>query len=150
MPTNIADRFELDMPAIFSESVRHSITKTTCTKLAWTVLAFAGPAAAAAPEYTAAEAKKHIGETASVTGKVDCVDAHRRSHILTLGGCEPKMDFYVRVPYGVPGPHLDVTELKGVVITVSGKIEKSEVDDRPFIDVTSTSQIVPHGKANPK
>jgi hypothetical protein len=84
------------------------------------------------------------GETARVPGKVDCVDAHRRSHILTVGGCEPKMDFYVRVPYGVPGPHLDVTELKGVVITVSGKIEKSEVDGLPFIDVTSTSQIVPH------
>jgi hypothetical protein len=106
--------------------------------------------AAKLSEYTAAEAKKHIGETAKVTGKVDCVDAHRRSHILTLGGCEPKMDFYVRVVYGVPGPALNVTELKGVVITVSGKIEKSEVDDLPFIEVTSTSQIVPHGKANPK
>jgi hypothetical protein len=100
--------------------------------------------AAELPEYTAAESKKHIGETARVTGKVDCVDAHRRSHILTLGGCEPKMDFYVRVAHGVPGPDLNVTELKGVVITASGKIEKSEVDDRPFIDVTSTSQIVPH------
>jgi uncharacterized repeat protein (TIGR03803 family) len=54
------------------------------------------------------------------------------------------MDFYVRVPYGVPGPDLNVTELKGGVVTVSGKIEKSEVDDLPFIDVTSTSQIVPH------
>ena len=102
--------------------------------------------AAKLSEYTAAEAKKHIGETAKVTGKVDCVDAHRRSHILTLGGCGPKMDFYVRVAYGAPGPALNVTELKGVVITVSG----SEVDDLPFIEVTSTSQIVPHGKANPK
>jgi len=113
--------------------------------LAWiTLVLVESTVAGAMPEYAAAESKKHIGETARVTGKVDFVDAHRRSHILSLGGCEPKMDFYVRVPYGVPGPDLNVTELKGGVITVSEKMEKSEVDDLPFIDVTSTSQIVPH------
>jgi uncharacterized repeat protein (TIGR03803 family) len=135
---------KLDSSRIFAQH-RIRMAKIPPGILAWiTLVLVESTVAGAMPEYAAAESKKHIGETARVTGKVDFVDAHRRSHILSLGGCEPKMDFYVRVPYGVPGPDLNVTELKGGVITVSEKMEKSEVDDLPFIDVTSTSQIVPH------
>jgi len=43
----------------------------------------------------------------------------------------------------ISGPKLDVEELKGVVVTVTGKIEAH--DDRVRrIFVKSTSQIVPH------
>jgi hypothetical protein len=51
--------------------------------------------------------------------------------------------FWVVTHGDVSGPKLDVEELKGVVVTVTGKIEaKDEVVRRIF--VKSTSQIVPH------
>ena len=96
------------------------------------------------PEYTAAEAKKHIGETANVTGRVDCVDTHRTSYILTLGGCEPHPVFCLRVGYELPKAGLDITELKGIVITVTGKIDN--VEGAPLTNVRSRSQIVTHSR----
>jgi hypothetical protein len=50
-----------------------------------TVIATAGTL----PEYTAAGAGKHIGETARVIGKVGCIDADASStwHCLSLEGC---------------------------------------------------------------
>jgi hypothetical protein len=104
------------------------------------------------PEYTAAEATKHIGETARVTGKVGCVLPNRHGgYNLGLGDCDddgaPRLGsaqtlFWVVTHGDISGPKLDVEELKGVVVTVTGKIEAHENVRRIF--AKSTSQIVPH------
>ena len=105
------------------------------------------------PEYTAAEARKHIGETARVTDKVNCVVPNRHGgYNLGLGDCDddgiPRRDkaqtllFWVVTHGDISGPKLDVEELKGVVVTVTGKIEAHQDVRRIF--VKSTSQIVPH------
>lgn len=100
------------------------------------------------PEYSAAEAKKHIGETAKVTGKVECAEAYRSGHMLWLGACPPNAVFRVVVPNDASGPDLNTHELKGVIVTVSEKIEKGS-DGMPEIIVQSTAQIVPHTKLKP-
>ena len=104
-------------------------------------------AAPSLPEYSAAEAKKHIGEKATVVGKVECVDAGRTYHVLTLDGCMPNSPFWIVVQDDASGPDLNVNELKGVTVAVSGKIEKPQT--QPWLVVKSTSQIVPRTKLNP-
>ena len=135
-------RFELDIPTIFPESVRLNITKTTCTILAWTVLAFAGSASGALPEYSAAEAPKHVGETATVVGKVSCIGAGRTFHDLQLDGCSPNSPFWIIVNNDATGPELDLQELQDVTIAVTGTIEKRDVYSHPWMVVKTTSQIV--------
>jgi len=44
----------------------------------------------------------------------------------------------------IPGPKLDLEKLKGVVVTVTGKIKEYGHTGTASIDVKSTSQIVPH------
>src|SRR5439155_1367984 len=48
-------------------------------------------------EYTAAEARKHIGETATVVGKVECIGAGRTYHYLELDACMPNSPFWIIV-----------------------------------------------------
>ena len=98
--------------------------------------------------YTAAEAKKHMGETARVTDKI-CEVSPRQ-----LGGCtfglgerdsKGNPPFYA-ITYSdvIPGPKLDLEKLKGVVVTVTGKIQEYGQTGFASVDVKSTSQIVPH------
>jgi len=44
----------------------------------------------------------------------------------------------------IPGPKLDLEKLKGVVVTVTGKIQEYGQTGFASVDVKSTSQIVPH------
>ena len=44
----------------------------------------------------------------------------------------------------IPGPKLDLETLKGVVVTVTGKIQEYGQTGFASVDVKSTSQIVPH------
>lgn len=105
--------------------------------------------AGAMPEYTAAEARKHIGETARVTDKVGCVLANRGwGYNVGLGDCGAQTPFWVVTHGDISGPKLDVSELKGVVVTVTGKIDNESGVPRIF--VTSTSQIVPHTEVRPR
>jgi tetratricopeptide (TPR) repeat protein len=99
------------------------------------------------PEYTAAEARTHIGETATVVGKVGCVDAGRTFHCLPLDGCLGNSPFWIIVNDDASGSELNVNELKGVTIAVSGKIERPQT--QPWLVVKSTTQIVPRTKLNP-
>ena len=97
------------------------------------------------PEYNAAEAKNHIGETARVTDRVGCVLFNRRGgYKVGLGECGAKSNppFWAvtRSDIIIPGPKLE--KLKGVVVTVTGKIDY--FPDAAKIEVKSTSQIVPH------
>jgi hypothetical protein len=99
--------------------------------------------AAKLPEYSAAEAKKHIGETARVTHRVGCVAANRHGGFnIGLGDCAAQTPFWVVTHGDISGPKLDISELKGVVVTVTGKIDNEPGVPRIF--VKSTSQIVPH------
>ena len=93
------------------------------------------------PEYTAAEATKHIGEKATVAGKVECITAGRTYHALDLDGCTPTSPFWIIVNNDVSGTDLNVQGLKGVTIAVTGKIESQ--DGYPWIVVKSTTQIQP-------
>jgi tetratricopeptide (TPR) repeat protein len=135
---------KLDIPVIFSKPAAGTITKIFSSMLAGMALAFAGPATAAMPEYTAAEAKNHVGETATVVGKVDCIDHGRRHDDVLFGNCFPNPLLWVVVPYEVSGPEINLNELKSVTVAVSGKIESA--GGVPQITIKSTSQIVPRTK----
>jgi len=117
---------------------------TTLTLIvAATYLGQAGEKKQTPPEYNAIEAKKHIGETARVTDKVGCALANRGGgYNLGLGDCDANTPFWVVTHGDISGPKLDVSELKGVVVTVTGKIDNESGVARIF--VKSTSQIVPH------
>ena len=93
------------------------------------------------PEYTAAEAPKHIGEKATVMGKVECITAGRTYHALELAGCRPTSPFWIIVNDDASGTDLNIQDLKGVTIAVTGKIERQ--DTQPWIVVKSTTQIQP-------
>lgn len=92
------------------------------------------------PEYSAAEAKKHVGERATVVGTVDDI-GHGRRHIdLIIGGSElRKAQLWVVVPNEASGPELDSEQLRGVTIAVTGKIESS--GGTPQIRIKSTTDI---------
>jgi len=92
------------------------------------------------PEYTAAEARKHMGESATVVGMVTCIGNGRHHTDLEMGGCLPATLLWVVVPNDVSGPELDCWKLPGVTIAVTGKIESSE--GTPQITIKSTTQIV--------
>jgi tetratricopeptide (TPR) repeat protein len=99
------------------------------------------------PEYSTEEANKHIGESATVVGKVECVDRGRHHTDLQFGDCLPHTVFWVVVPDDVSGSEVNCRELRGVTVAVSGKIGAS--GNIPQMTVTSTSQIVARTKLNP-
>jgi hypothetical protein len=69
--------------------------------------------AGAVPEYSAAEAPRHIGEKATVVGKVGCIQAGRKYHMLALDGCTPNSPFWIIVNDNASGPELNVQDFKG-------------------------------------
>jgi hypothetical protein len=140
----ILNRVLRQIRATHSQLVPYATTKCFAPSiLAFAVLVMPGTvfAGRTLPEYTAAEAKKHIGETARVTDRVGCAAANRNGgYNVGLGDCDGQTPFWVVTHGDIAGPKLDVSQLKGVVITVTGKIEKPSDVARIF--VTSTSQIV--------
>ena len=116
--------------------------------VAATYLAQAGEKKQTLAEYSAAEATKHIGETARVTDQVSEVSARHWGGVHSgLGERDAKGNpqFYA-ITYSdvIPGPKLDLYRLKKTVITVTGKIKEYGHTGFVSIDVKSTSQIVPH------
>lgn len=93
------------------------------------------------PEYTAAEARQHIGEKATVVGKVECISAGRTFHSLELDGGSPNSPFWIIVNDNASGPVLNVQDLKGVTVAVTGQLEKRDVYSHPWMVVKSTTQI---------
>src|SRR4029077_12199060 len=105
------------------------------------------PVKAGMHEYTAAEARKHIGENATVVGKVDCIE-HGRTHTdLEMGACLPNTLLMVVVTDHLADLKLDPGQLRGATIAVTGKIESS--GGIPRITINSTSQIVPRTPLTP-
>ncbi len=92
------------------------------------------------PDYTAVEAAKHIGETATVTDKVD--GAHQAkggSIFLNMGGAHPNEAFSIFIPSAQAEKFPKFKEYEGAKVSVSGKIVAHA--EKPQIVVNSPDQI---------
>jgi DNA/RNA endonuclease YhcR with UshA esterase domain len=107
---------------------------------------FAGALAALAvaqapPNYTAAEAAKHVGETSTVTDRVDGVHQSGKGNIfLNMGDKYPNQAFTAYIPSGSAGQFSQPQQYEGRTVAVSGKITLYR--GKPEIIVTSPSQII--------
>lgn len=92
------------------------------------------------PDYTAAEAAKHVGETATVTDKVEGVYQAKGGNIfLNMGGSHPNAPFTAFIPSTSAEKFPDFKKMEGATITVSGKITAH--DDKAEIVVRGPDQI---------
>ena len=98
-------------------------------------------AVAQAPgNYTAAEAAKHVGETATVTDKVDGVHQSGKGNVfLNLGGKYPNQAFTAWIPSASAAQFPNPQQYEGRTVSVSGKI--TLYHGKPEIVVNSPSQI---------
>jgi hypothetical protein len=113
-------------------------TKTSVALFAAVTTALA--IAQAPPIYTAAEAAKHVGETATVTDRADGVHQSSRGNIfLNMGGKYPNQAFTAFIPSGSAGQFSNPQQYEGKTVSVSGKITLYR--GKPEIVVTSSSQI---------
>jgi DNA/RNA endonuclease YhcR with UshA esterase domain len=107
------------------------------------------------PEYTALEAAKHIGETATVTDKVDDVFQAKGGNIfLNMGGRHPNQAFTIFIAASNASAFKDFKVYEGKTISVSGKIEdhkgKPEMAVKTPADITSkVDDLTPAGGATP-
>ena len=91
--------------------------------------------------YTAAEAKQHIGENATVTDKVDGVHQSGKGNIfLNMGGKYPNQLFTAFIPAASAAQFSGVQQYQGRTVAVFGKIALYR--GKPEIIVTSPSQII--------
>jgi DNA/RNA endonuclease YhcR with UshA esterase domain len=92
------------------------------------------------PDYTAAEAGKHVGETATVTDTVVRVNkASGGNTFMSLGGADRASQFTVFVGASDAAAVGDVQQYQGKPVTVSGTI--TSFKDKPQIQVKSADQI---------
>jgi len=111
----------LDIRAWFIQCEKVMKTKSLLTVLAVVCAALA--VAQAPPNYTAAEAAKHIGETASITDKVDGVHQSGKGNIfLNMGGKYPNQAFTAFIPAANASQFSEVQQYEGRTVAVSGKI----------------------------
>jgi hypothetical protein len=97
--------------------------------------------AQAPPNYTPEEAPKHVGEIATVTGKVDAFHQSGKGNIfLNMGGKYPNQTFTAWIPSASAAQFPNAAQYEGQTISVSGKIILYQ--GKPEIKVTSPSQIV--------
>src|SRR2546426_6265332 len=90
--------------------------------------------------YTAAEAAKHVGETAAVTDRVDGVHQSGKGNIfLNMGGKYPNQAFTAFIPSASAAQFSQPQQYEGRRVSVSGKI--TLYHGKPEIVVTSPSQI---------
>jgi hypothetical protein len=73
--------------------------------------------------YSASEAAKHVGETATVTDKVTGVHESKTGHIfLNMGGRYPNQVFTAFIPKDSADQFPNAKELNGRTISITGKI----------------------------
>ncbi len=97
-------------------------------------------ALAETPDYTAAEAAKHVGETATVTDKVESAHQAKGGNIfLNMGGRHPNAPFTAFISSTSADKFPDFKKLEGATITVSGKITAH--NDKTEIVVRGPDQI---------
>jgi DNA/RNA endonuclease YhcR with UshA esterase domain len=111
------------------------------------VALFAGALAAAIavaqgiPGYTASEAAKHVGETATITDRVDGVHQSGKGNIfLNMGGKYPNQAFTAFIPSASAGEFSNPQQYDGKTVAVSGKLTLYR--GKPEIIVTNVSQII--------
>src|SRR5438094_2649581 len=92
------------------------------------------------PTYPPEEAAKHVGETATVTAKVDGVHQSGKGNIfLNMGGKYPNQAFTAFIPSSSAGQFSQPQQYEGRTVSVSGKI--TLYHGKPEIIVNSPSQI---------
>src|SRR5438874_13035747 len=90
--------------------------------------------------YTATEAAKHVGETATVTDRVDGVHQSGKGNIfLNMGGKYPNQAFTAFIPSANAAQFSQPQQYEGRTVVVSGKITLYR--GKPEIIVNSLSQI---------
>lgn len=110
------------------------------TVLALSVVICAASLIAQGSNYTAAEAAKHVGETATVTGAVDGVHQSGKGNIfLNMGGKYPNQAFTAWIPSGSASQFPNPQQYEGRTVAVSGRINLYK--GKPEIIVNSPSQI---------
>jgi DNA/RNA endonuclease YhcR with UshA esterase domain len=113
-------------------------TKTLVTLFACAIVG--SSIAQAPPTYTAAEAAKHVGETATVTDKVDGVHQSSKGNIfLNMGGKYPNQAFTAFIPSASAAQFPQPQQYEGRTVAVSGKIALYK--GKPEIIVNAPSQI---------
>jgi hypothetical protein len=96
--------------------------------------------AQAPPNYTPEEASKHVGETATVTGKVDGFHQSGKGNIfLNMGGKYPNQAFTAFIPSANAPQFSNPQQYEGRTVVVSGKI--TLYHGKAEIVVTSPAQI---------
>jgi hypothetical protein len=133
--------FVLDNDKSFRD-VKHMITKTfiralfVSSALSLVAAAYAADSAG----FSGLEAAKHIGETATVTDKVESAYQAKGGNIfLNMGGRHPDETFTVFVPASSASEFKDIKIYDGKTISVTGKIEDHK--GKPQISVKSPSEI---------
>ena len=110
------------------------------------VAVFAGALAAlviaqVTPTYTAAEAARHVGETATLVDRVDGVHQSGKGNVfLNMGGKYPNQVFTAFIPSASAGQFSNPQQYEGRTVAVSGKI--TLYHGKPEIIVTNISQII--------
>ena len=105
-----------------------------------TVFAVLCAACAQTSNYTAVEAAKHVGETATITGRVDGVQHWGKGNIfLNMGGKYPNQAFTAFIPSASAAQFSNPQQYEGRTVAVSGKITLYK--GKPEIIVNSPSQI---------
>jgi DNA/RNA endonuclease YhcR with UshA esterase domain len=113
-------------------------TKSTVALLAAICTTLA--VALAQPNYPPEEAGKHVGETATVTGRVDGFHQSGKGNIfLNMGGKYPNQAFTAFIPASSAAQFSQAQQYEGRTVAVSGKI--TLYHGKPEIIVTSPSQI---------
>jgi DNA/RNA endonuclease YhcR with UshA esterase domain len=91
--------------------------------------------------YTATEAAKHVGETATVTDRVDGVHQSSKGNVfLNMGGKYPNQAFTAFIPFASAAQFSNPQQYEGRTVAVSGKI--TLYHGKPEIVVTNLSQII--------
>jgi DNA/RNA endonuclease YhcR with UshA esterase domain len=112
----------------------------TKTLLALFALTFAALAFGQAPTYTALEAAKHVGETATIMDRVDGVHQSGKGNVfLNMGGTYPNQTFTAFIPARSAAQFSQPQQYEGQTVAVSGKITLYR--GKPEIIVNSPSQI---------
>jgi hypothetical protein len=92
------------------------------------------------PAYTALEAAQHVGETATITGKVDSVHQSGKGNtFLNMGGTYPNPAFTAFIPARSAARLPQLQQYEGRMVAVSGKITLNR--GKPEITITSPAQI---------
>jgi hypothetical protein len=92
------------------------------------------------PTYKATEAARHVGETATVTDRVDGIQQLGKGNtFLNMGGKYPNQAFTAFIPSGSAAQFPQAQQYEGRIVSVSGKITLHK--GKPEIVVTSPAQI---------